>query len=159
MGFTDNYSKKVPATTVRQSHVEQKPSARKASTNPADDTFLFNIFHENDDDDDVDGGRSDTTVLPDQEILDSTETIYFQENVDTSIYELRVSDFLPFQWDFFFLSDSFLTEMKLFWKLWNFVVLFGGNFLVYDGNFLFCPAFLAIFRVSLIFLPNYAFLD
>lgn len=93
MGFTDNYSKKVPATSVRRSHAEQKPSARKASTNPADDTFLFNIFHENDDDDDdgVDGSRG-SAALPDQEILDSTETIYFQENVDTSIYELRVSE-------------------------------------------------------------------
>lgn len=108
MGFTDNYSKKVPATSVRRSHAEQKPSARKASTNPADDTFLFNIFHENDDDDDsVDGSRG-SAALPDQEILDSTETIYFQENVDTSIYELRVCE--CFHKTFFSLLVTFLDE-------------------------------------------------
>lgn len=30
-------------------------------------------------------------LIPDQEILDSTEEIYFQSDVDTGVYELNVS--------------------------------------------------------------------
>lgn len=33
---------------------------------------------------------SETNKLSDQEILESTEAIYFAENVDTGIYELKV---------------------------------------------------------------------
>lgn len=44
------------------------------------------------DNDEVDlNKRSSSLLIPDQEILDSTEEIYFQENVDTGIYELNVS--------------------------------------------------------------------
>lgn len=90
MGFTDNYSKK-PPTTPRKSLTEQKiineRRLSERSGSIVDDTFLFNIYHENDD---VDGNKSSSTILPDQEILDSTDSIYFQENVDTNIYELRV---------------------------------------------------------------------
>lgn len=90
MGFTDNYSKKPPATPRKslneQKHInERRISERSGSI--VDDTFLFNIYHENDD---VDGNKSSSTILPDQEILDSTDPIYFQENVDINIYELRV---------------------------------------------------------------------
>lgn len=92
MGFTDNYSKKVPSTTLNKSHGEQKGTSGRrtsgVSSNPSDDSLLFNIFHENDDN--VDGSKSSSALIPDQEILDSTESIYFQENADTSIYELKV---------------------------------------------------------------------
>lgn len=39
----------------------------------------------------LDADKSDDTPkLSDQEVLESTEAIYFTENVDTGIYELKV---------------------------------------------------------------------
>jgi hypothetical protein len=38
----------------------------------------------------AEGDKSDEAKQSDQEILESTEAIYFTENVDTGIYELKV---------------------------------------------------------------------
>jgi len=35
--------------------------------------------------------NDDSTMLPDQEILESTEAIYFSETAETGLYEIRVS--------------------------------------------------------------------
>lgn len=44
-----------------------------------------------DDKDEADAERSDEkTKLSDQEVLESTEAIYFTENVDAGVYELKV---------------------------------------------------------------------
>lgn len=40
--------------------------------------------------DETDGEKSEEATQSDQEILESTEAIYFTENVDTGIYELKV---------------------------------------------------------------------
>lgn len=41
--------------------------------------------------DETDAEKSDEkTKLSDQEVLESTEAIYFTENVDTGVYELKV---------------------------------------------------------------------
>lgn len=78
MGFIDNYTKKLSSTTT------------KAANNTKDvklaQPISLNIC---DDDDDPNDRRS--LLIPDEEILQSTEEIYFQENVDTGIYELNVS--------------------------------------------------------------------
>lgn len=37
---------------------------------------------------------SETTKLSDQEVLESTEAIYFTENADTGVYELKVSNLI-----------------------------------------------------------------
>ena len=39
---------------------------------------------------DAGGDKSEEAKQSDQEILESTEAIYFSENVDTGIYELKV---------------------------------------------------------------------
>lgn len=84
MGFTDNYTKKKsPATEAKKSktHEDEVQST-------ADDSILYNIC---DDIDECDSRKRRSLLIPDQEILDSTEPIYFEENVDTGIYELNVS--------------------------------------------------------------------
>lgn len=91
MGFADNYTSKAPtnarkgsciATTTRDGTLECIDSSGALLL-----TFPLNIC----DDDDPNGRRS--LLIPDQEILDSTEEIYFQSDVDTGIYELNVSYF------------------------------------------------------------------
>lgn len=88
MGFTDNYTKKQqPSTTSSKSVATQ----RNTSKNPnSDESFMLNICGAVDNDE-VDLNKRSCLLIPDQEILDSTEEIYFQENVDTGIYELNVS--------------------------------------------------------------------
>lgn len=45
----------------------------------------------NNKDDEKDGDNCDESIkMSDQEILESTEAIYFTENVDTGVYELKV---------------------------------------------------------------------
>lgn len=89
MGFTDNYTKKAASSTPIKSQ-EIATVRRKTSTNDQNsasyETFELNIG----DEDDNDKAIRRSLLIPDQEILDSTEEIYFQENVDTGIYELNV---------------------------------------------------------------------
>lgn len=87
MGFTDNYTKKKLSSTTSDSFKRKSNANEVQST--ADESILLNICAGDDDDDDFNKRRS--LLIPDQEILDSTEPIYFQENVDTGTYELRVS--------------------------------------------------------------------
>lgn len=90
MGFTDNYTKKQPLSTSSTA-VKRNTSINEQST--SDESFMLNICG-SDDIDDVDFNKRRSLLIPDQEILDSTEEIYFQENVDTGIYELNVSNTL-----------------------------------------------------------------
>lgn len=56
---------------------------------------------------------SGASKLSDQEILESTEAIYFAENVDTAMYELKVSiiqDLIPGSPEFPTICDLFILE-------------------------------------------------
>lgn len=86
MGFTDNYTKKKLSPTTTELVKRKIQSNEVQST--TDESILLSICGD-DDDDDINKRRS--LLIPDQEILDSTEEIYFQENVDTGTYELNVS--------------------------------------------------------------------
>lgn len=68
--------------------VKRKTSANEVQST-ADESILLNICADDDDDDD-DLNKRRSLLIPDQEILDSTEEIYFLENVDTGTYELNV---------------------------------------------------------------------
>lgn len=87
MGFTDHYTKKKSSTNTADA-IKRKSNTNEVQST-TDDSILLNICAADDDDDDFNRRRS--LLIPDQEILDSTEPIYFQENVDTGIYELNVS--------------------------------------------------------------------
>lgn len=114
MGFTDNYTKKkLSSSTTTTTTASNAASAtatneaikRKSHANEVQSTVdLWNICG---DDDDVDANRRQSLLIPDQEVLDSTETIYFEENVDTNTYELNVSEILQF----FFLFTECPTMM------------------------------------------------
>lgn len=54
------------------------------------DSYLNTRLREEKDESDAEKSE-DIVKLSDQEILESTEAIYFTENVDTGIYELKVS--------------------------------------------------------------------
>lgn len=88
MGFTDNYTKKKLSSTHTTEAIKRKTYANEVQ-GTTDESILLNICADDDDDDDFNKRRS--LLIPDQEILDSTEPIYFQENIDTGIYELNVS--------------------------------------------------------------------
>lgn len=92
MGFTDNYTKKkLSSTTTTNAATAAANEAikRKSHANEVQSTAdLLNICG---DDDEVDANRRQSLLIPDQEILDSIEPIYFEENVDTNTYELNVS--------------------------------------------------------------------
>lgn len=87
MGFSDNYAKKLSTNTTTSGSV-QKVSASGAT----DGQTIPIIFCDDDGDDDTDdpNGRR-TPLIPDQEILDSIEEIYFDAHCDIGIYELNVS--------------------------------------------------------------------
>lgn len=87
MGFTDNYTKKKLSSTATELVKRKTQSNDVQST--TDESILLSICGD-DDDDDINKRLS--LLIPDQEILDSTEEIYFQENVDTGTYELNVSE-------------------------------------------------------------------
>lgn len=99
MGFTDNYTKKklsssstTTTTTPAARAAANEAIKRKSHANEVQSTAdLLNICGAVDDDDEVDANRRQSLLIPDQEILDSTEPIYFEENVDTNTYELNVS--------------------------------------------------------------------
>lgn len=55
------------------------------------DSYLNTRLKEEKDETDAAKSVLDNSKLSDQEILESTEAIYFTENVDTGIYELKVS--------------------------------------------------------------------
>lgn len=90
MGFTDNYTKKQPSTTSSKSVATQRSTSTNEQNPNSDESFMLNICGAIDNDE-VDLNKRSSLLIPDQEILDSTEEIYFQENVDTGIYELNVS--------------------------------------------------------------------
>lgn len=98
MGFTDNYTKKklsssssTATTTAAARQAANEAIKRKSHANEVQSTAdLLNICGDVDDDV-VDANRRQSLLIPDQEILDSTEPIYFEENVDTNTYELNVS--------------------------------------------------------------------
>lgn len=89
MGFTDNYTKKISSNSTTATPTTTSASVQKnAGANAAAQTFPINFC-----DDDVDGdpnGRR-TPLIPDQEILDSIEGVYFDASADIGIYELNVS--------------------------------------------------------------------
>lgn len=99
MGFTDNYTKKKLSSTTTNAATAATAAAaaaaneaikRKSHANEVQSTAdLLNICGDVDEDD-VDANRRQSLLIPDQEILDSTEPIYFEENVDTNTYELNV---------------------------------------------------------------------
>lgn len=90
MGFTDNYTKKKLSSTNTSEAAKRKSHANEVQST-TDESILLNICADGDDDDD-DFNKRRSLLIPDQEILDSTEPIYFQEDVDTGIYELNVSN-------------------------------------------------------------------
>lgn len=90
MGFTDNYTKKKVSSTTGADANKRKSNANNVRST-TDESILLNICATADDDDDDDFNKRQSLLIPDQEILDSTEPIYFQENIDTGIYELNVS--------------------------------------------------------------------
>lgn len=87
MGFTDNYSKKVSSHSSTTGASVQKNAGANAV---ADTTQTFPIIF-CDDGDDNDPNERRVSLIPDQEILDSIEEVYFQMDVDIGIYELNVS--------------------------------------------------------------------
>lgn len=93
MGFTDNYTKKISlnSTTTTSGATVRKYSGANAATLAAQ-TFPINFCDDGDDDDDNDNPNGKRApLIPDQEILDSIEEIYFEANADIGIYELNVS--------------------------------------------------------------------
>lgn len=87
MGFTDNYSKKVSSHSSTTGASVQKNAGANAV---ADTTQTFPIIF-CDDGDDNDPNERRVSLIPDQEILDSIEEVYFQMDADIGIYELNVS--------------------------------------------------------------------
>lgn len=92
MGFTDNYTQKKLSSTATNDVSKRKSNANEPQTTTTDESILMKICV-NDDADDDDFNKRQSLLIPDQEILDSTESIYFQENADTGIYELNVNAF------------------------------------------------------------------
>lgn len=107
MGFTDNYTKKQPSTTSSKSVATQRNTSTNEQNPNSNESFMLNICDAVDNDE-VDLNKRSSLLIPDQEILDSTEEIYFQENVDTGIYELNVSTptilFNGYYYCFFFIG-------------------------------------------------------
>lgn len=89
MGFTDNYTKKVSSNSSTTGASVQKNAGANAVTDTTK-TFPIIFCDDGDDDDDVTERRA--PLLPDQEILDSIEEVYFRIDADIGIYELNVSD-------------------------------------------------------------------
>lgn len=73
---------KIPAMGFSSEHFVQNENDLRAATDA--------VVHKSQKDL-VSGSAADPRRLPDQEILDSTDDIYFQENVNCEEYELRVS--------------------------------------------------------------------
>lgn len=73
MGFSDYYVHSVSTPTPKTKPTETSSSSTASKSYTLDD-----------------GNEHDALLIPDQEILDSTEEIYFLDNVDTGIYELKV---------------------------------------------------------------------
>lgn len=88
MGFTDNYTKKVSSNSTSTTTSASGPRLTGGGTaaNVIAQTFPINFCDEDDDEDEKRG-----PLIPDQEILDSIEEIYFDPNADIGIYELNVS--------------------------------------------------------------------
>lgn len=77
MGFSDYYVHSISTPTPKAKNAETSSSA---TTTTVTNNFTLE-----------DSGNKETALIPDQEILDATEEIYFRENVDTGVYELNVS--------------------------------------------------------------------
>lgn len=77
MGFSDYYVHSISTPT---------PKAKNAETSSSTTTTAAKNFALED------SGNHESALIPDQEILDATDEIYFSENVDTGVYELNVSD-------------------------------------------------------------------
>lgn len=75
MGFSDYYVQTVSTPTSKAKGVIETSSS---TSNPKD----YGL---------EDSSEKESLLIPDQEILDSTEEIYFREDVDTGVYELNVS--------------------------------------------------------------------
>lgn len=70
MGFSDYFIQTVSTPTT----IPQADATKSTNSTPK-----FGLDDE-----------KESPLIPDQEILDSTEEIYFSENVDTGVYELMV---------------------------------------------------------------------
>lgn len=105
MGFTDHYTKKKTSTTTTEA-VKHKSNANEVQST-TDESILLNICADDEDDEHF---KRRSLLIPDQEILDSTESIYFEENVDTGVYELNVSS------SFFHIQTNILNIIFLFQK-------------------------------------------
>lgn len=57
------------------------------------DSYLNSRSKDDEKDNSAIDNNNGSTKLSDQEILETTEAIYFTENVDTGVYELRVRTF------------------------------------------------------------------
>lgn len=89
MGFTDNYTSHAPSISTRRISVSSTTSsASKDGKSTQNASFPFYPLNLCDDEDDTDG----RALIPDQEILDSIEEVYFQADVKTGVYELNVSE-------------------------------------------------------------------
>lgn len=78
MGFSDYYVQTVSTPTPKAKGVIETSSS---TSNPKD----YGL---------EDASEKESALIPDQEILDSTEEIYFRDDVDTGVYELNVSSTL-----------------------------------------------------------------
>lgn len=76
MGFSDSYVHSVSTPTPKAKQASVEASAAPAATTVS---RAYSLDDE-----------TDSNLIPDQEILDATEEIYFRDNVDTGVYELQV---------------------------------------------------------------------
>lgn len=91
MGFTDNYTKKISTNSTTKTATTTSASVQKQQidANGVANAFPINLCDDGDEIDDPNARR--TPLIPDQEILDSIEDIYYDANADVGIYELNVS--------------------------------------------------------------------
>lgn len=97
MGFTDYYVQH-SSVQPQQKH-SSVPGSGSSGRNSAASSSKYDYCPFYDDDDDgggqketVDGGSKDSHRMSDQEILESTEAIYFDSGSNTGLHELKVSD-------------------------------------------------------------------
>lgn len=77
MGFSDSYVHSVSTPTPKA----KGTIGTLSEPAPADASRNYLIDDDN---------ETESALIPDQEILDATEEIYFHDNVDTGVYELNV---------------------------------------------------------------------
>lgn len=98
MGFSDYYVHSVSTPTPKPKGDTDGTVAKTVTASPTTTTTTASSVaasatnersHSLNDNNDT-----ETALIPDQEILDATEEIYFRDNVDTGVYELNVRTIL-----------------------------------------------------------------